>query len=208
MAAPIFIQLTPDEDAQLQQLLNDPNTHPKVRRRALAVRLSAQHWSAPRIAQFLGCHHTTVRNDLKRWQQYRYDGLADGKASGAPPKLTSEVKAYLIIPTAWAEFTIAPLLQVTPASRGEPRTGSVPPASRGNLKEGGFNPACFCKLCPRDWYSLARLKTASRPPRNSNRHLSLGSLPTSRSGLSTISILVNAAKPSVLLPSWIRQAIW
>jgi len=82
MAAPIFIHLTPEEDAQLQKLLSDPNTHPKVRQRALAVRLSAQHWSAPRIAQFLGCHHTTVLNDLKtvaktplrrtcRWQSTR-----------------------------------------------------------------------------------------------------------------------------------------
>ena len=41
-----------------------------------------------------------------------------------------------IIPIAWSEFTIAPLLQVPPASRGEPRRGSVPPACRGNLKEG------------------------------------------------------------------------
>ena len=56
-----------------------------------------------------------------------------------------------LIPIARAEFTIAPLLQVPPASRGEPRTGSVPPAIRGNLKEGVFNRACFCKLCPRDW---------------------------------------------------------
>jgi hypothetical protein len=51
-----------------------------------------------------------------------------------------------LLPIARAEFTIAPLLQVPPASRGEPRTGSVPPARRGNLKEGGFNRACFCKL--------------------------------------------------------------
>jgi hypothetical protein len=58
-----------------------------------------------------------------------------------------------VIPIARAEFTIAPLLQVPPASRGEPRTGSVPPARRGNLKEGVFNRACFCKLCPRDWYN-------------------------------------------------------
>jgi hypothetical protein len=43
-----------------------------------------------------------------------------------------------IIPIARAEFTIAPLLQVPPASRGEPRTGSVPPARRGNLKEQGY----------------------------------------------------------------------
>ena len=74
---------------------SDPSTHPKVRQRALALRLSAHHRSAPRIAQFLGCHHTTVLNDLKRWQKHRYDGLADGKAPGATPKITSEVKAYL-----------------------------------------------------------------------------------------------------------------
>jgi hypothetical protein len=34
-----------------------------------------------------------------------------------------------------------------PASRGEPRMGSVPPASRGNLKEGVFNLAYVCKVC-------------------------------------------------------------
>ncbi len=82
MTAPIFINLTPDEDAQLQKLLSDPNTHPKVRRRALAVRLSAQHWSAPRIAQFLGCPHTTVLNDLKRWQKHRYSRGTTFHASG------------------------------------------------------------------------------------------------------------------------------
>jgi transposase len=60
-----------------------------------AVRLSAQDWSAPRIARFLGCHPITVLNDLKRWQQRRYDGLADGKAHGAPPKITPEVQAHL-----------------------------------------------------------------------------------------------------------------
>jgi hypothetical protein len=53
-----------------------------------------------------------------------------------------------LIPIARAEFTIAPLLQVPPASRGEP-SPSVPPASRGNLKEGVFNLACFRKFCPR-----------------------------------------------------------
>ena len=37
----------------------------------------------------------------------------------------------------------APLLQVPPASRGEPRRGSVPPACRGNLKEGVRNFANF-----------------------------------------------------------------
>ncbi len=47
MTAPILIQLTPEEEAKLQQLLRNPHTHPKGRRRTLALRLSAQGWSAP-----------------------------------------------------------------------------------------------------------------------------------------------------------------
>jgi hypothetical protein len=56
-----------------------------------------------------------------------------------------------VIPIARAEFTIAPLREVPPASRGEPRTGSVPPAGRGNLKEGVlgvlFWELCLCESC-------------------------------------------------------------
>ena len=75
---------------------------------------------------------------------------------------TQTDRLFGLIPIARAEFTIAPLLQVPPASRGEPRTGSVPPASRENLKEGVFNRACFCKLCPRDWYYAQFAATAGR----------------------------------------------
>jgi hypothetical protein len=57
-----------------------------------------------------------------------------------------------IIPIARSEFTIAPLLEVPPASRGEPRRGSVPPARMGNLKEGVYTLTYFCKLWLRDWY--------------------------------------------------------
>jgi SAM-dependent methyltransferase len=38
-----------------------------------------------------------------------------------------------------AEFRIAPLLQVPPASRGEPRGGSVLPAGRGNQRRGSLS---------------------------------------------------------------------
>jgi hypothetical protein len=61
------------------------------------------------------------------------------------------LKWGVLIPTAPPEFTIAPLLKVPPASRGEPRTGSVPPACRGNLKEG-VSTAVFCELWLGDWY--------------------------------------------------------
>jgi FAD/FMN-containing dehydrogenase len=60
-----------------------------------------------------------------------------------------------LIPTAQSKF-IAPLLKVPPASRGEPRGGSVPPACRGNLKEGvlipiaepEFTNSCACRIPP------------------------------------------------------------
>ena len=39
----------------------------------------------------------------------------------------------------------------SPASRGEPRKGSVLPACRGNLKEG-VSTAVFCELWFGDWY--------------------------------------------------------
>jgi hypothetical protein len=49
---------------------------------------------------------------------------------------------------------LPPSCRFPPLSEGnrERRADSVPPARRGNLKEGVFSRACFCKLCPRDWY--------------------------------------------------------
>jgi hypothetical protein len=77
-----------------------------------------------------------------------------------------------LLPIARAEFTIAPLLQVPPALRGEPRTGSVPPARRGNLKEGGFNRACFCKLWSPRLVSTPRTPTHAtlRSPLSKPQH--------------------------------------
>jgi hypothetical protein len=37
MSAPIFIRLTPEEDARLRELENNPLIHPKVRLRALEI---------------------------------------------------------------------------------------------------------------------------------------------------------------------------
>ena len=49
--------------------------------------------------------------------------------------LPLETLQSAIATTGVIPFTLPPLLQVPPASRGEPRRGSVPPARRGNLKE-------------------------------------------------------------------------
>jgi hypothetical protein len=53
MPAPLRIHLTPEEDARLRELETNPVVPFKVRRRAQAVRLAAQGWTAPKISQHL-----------------------------------------------------------------------------------------------------------------------------------------------------------
>ena len=45
--APLRIHLTPEEDARLRELETNPVVPFKVRRRAQAVRLDTQAWTAP-----------------------------------------------------------------------------------------------------------------------------------------------------------------
>ena len=95
MPAPLRIHLTPEEDAQLRELETNPAVPHKVRRRAQAVRLAAQGWTAPHIARHLGLDRATARRDLGRWLRQGLDGLADGKAPGAKPRWTEAMTAYL-----------------------------------------------------------------------------------------------------------------
>jgi putative transposase len=73
----------------------------KVRRRAQAVRLAAQGWTAPRIARHLGLDRTTLHRDLRRWPERGIEGLGqrsyleDGKPPGARPRWTPAMSAFL-----------------------------------------------------------------------------------------------------------------
>ena len=67
----------------------------KVRRRAQAVRLVAQGWTAPRIARHLGLDRTTLHRDLRRWPERGIEGLEDGKPPGARPRWTPAMSAFL-----------------------------------------------------------------------------------------------------------------
>ncbi|BCZ90725.1 transposase (plasmid) [Thermus thermophilus] len=95
MGAPIRIHLTPEEDAALLRVSQDPEAHPKTRRWALILRLAHQGWTAPRIAAFLGLDRSTVRLVLRRYLQGGLPGLPYRKPPGAPVKVTEEVKAFL-----------------------------------------------------------------------------------------------------------------
>jgi len=68
------------------------------------------------------------------------------------------------------------------------RRGAVPPASRGNLKEGVSNLACFCKLCPCDWYYFLRRRRAASPAKPApNASMLAGSGSTRRRNSVTLS---------------------
>ncbi|TFU26498.1 helix-turn-helix domain-containing protein [Thermus tengchongensis] len=65
MPAPLRIHLSPEADAQLRELETNPVVPHKVRRRAQAVRLAAQGWTAPRIARHLGPDRTLLAEALE-----------------------------------------------------------------------------------------------------------------------------------------------
>ena len=80
MPAPLRIHLTPEEDARLRELETNPVVPFKVLRRAQAVRLAAQGWSAPRTARYLGLDRTTLHRNLRRWPDMERlrEGLGQG----------------------------------------------------------------------------------------------------------------------------------
>jgi len=79
---------------------------------------------------------------------------SEGDKKCAYPARSEPKWRTLVIPIARTEFTIAPLLQVPPASRGEPNLAPAqfPMRAGGTLRRGVFNLACFRKFCLRDRY--------------------------------------------------------
>ncbi len=95
MSVARFIQLTPEEDAQLREVEQNPQLRPKVRLRAQVLRLSNQGWKVNSIAHYTGRSTSSIYRDFDRWQAHYLAGLADGTAPGNPAVITQEVKALL-----------------------------------------------------------------------------------------------------------------
>ena len=93
MPATLRIHLTPEEDARLRELETNPVVPFKVRRRAQAVRLAAQGWTAPRIARHLGLDRTTLHRDLRRWPERGIEGL------GQRSYLANDKKSFRSLPS-------------------------------------------------------------------------------------------------------------
>jgi hypothetical protein len=70
-----FARLTPEEDARLREIEQDPILKPKVRLRAQVLRLSGRGEGAGSIAAHVGRSEASVLRDLARWEERGFEGL-------------------------------------------------------------------------------------------------------------------------------------
>jgi transposase len=59
------------------------------------LRLNAQGWNAPAIANIFECHQHTVRATLRRWEERGLGGLWEAPGRGAKPKWQESDLDYL-----------------------------------------------------------------------------------------------------------------
>ncbi len=90
-----FVHLLPEQDLSLRELELNPLINAKVRLRASIIRLNSVGWSAARLASHYGRNPQSIHSDLDRFEKYGISRLGDGKATGAKPKFTAEIEAFM-----------------------------------------------------------------------------------------------------------------
>ncbi|UBF23992.1 IS630 family transposase [Kovacikia minuta CCNUW1] len=95
MPAPLRIHLTAEEDRTLTELRLAQNLPQRTRDRAHMLRLNAQGWNVPAIADVFECHPHTVRATLRRWEEKGLGGLWEAPGRGAKPKWHASDLDYL-----------------------------------------------------------------------------------------------------------------
>lgn len=86
MPAPIHVVLTEEEDRTLLELRVATTVPQRTRDRAHMVRLNAQGWTVPAIAEIFECHEHSVRATLRRWEHKGLGGLWEAPGRGAKRK--------------------------------------------------------------------------------------------------------------------------
>ncbi len=95
MPAPIRLILTEEEDRTLLELRVATCVPQRTRDRAHMLRLNAQGWAAPAIAEIFECHEHTVRATIRRWQADGLGGLWEAPGRGAKRKWLEADLQYL-----------------------------------------------------------------------------------------------------------------
>ena len=95
MPAPIRIVLTEEEDRTLLELRVASSVPQRTRDRAHMLRLNAQGWNTPAIAEIFECHEHTLRATIRRWQADGLSGLWEAPGRGAKRKWSETDLQYL-----------------------------------------------------------------------------------------------------------------
>jgi transposase len=95
MPAPLRIRLTVEEDRTLGELRQAKTVPQRTRDRAHMLRLNAEGWTVPRIAEIFDCHEHTVRATLRRWESKGLGGLWEAPGRGAKPRWQASDLDYL-----------------------------------------------------------------------------------------------------------------
>ncbi len=95
MPAPVHIVLTAEEDRTLSELRVATTVPQRTRDRAHMLRLNAQDWTVPAIAEIFECQENTVRQALRRWEKEGLAGLWDTPGRGAKAKWQEADIVYL-----------------------------------------------------------------------------------------------------------------
>ena len=95
MPAPLRIILTAEEDYTLSELRQAQSVPQRTRERSHMLRLNAQGWNVPVIAEIFECHPHTVRATLRRWEKRGLGGLWEAPGRGAKPKWQASDLEYL-----------------------------------------------------------------------------------------------------------------
>ncbi len=86
--------LSDSELAEIQQVIGK-HPKPRVRVRAIMIRMSHEGLSAPEIATMLGISRQTVLHQIQRYEKLGVIGIEDSPRPGAPAKANVEYIAKL-----------------------------------------------------------------------------------------------------------------
>jgi transposase len=95
MPAPLTVNLSEEEDQQLLNLQQHPETPSRVRYRAEIIRLNAYGWSVSRITEYKKLSSHTVRKSLHDWSNYGLEGLWEAGGRGRKKSWQQEDIEYL-----------------------------------------------------------------------------------------------------------------
>ena len=95
MPAPLRVILTEADDIMLSELRRATTVPQRTKDRAHMLRLNAQGWNVPAIAEMFECHDHTVRATIRRWEAGGLSGLWEASGRGAKPRWKEEDIKYI-----------------------------------------------------------------------------------------------------------------